>query len=152
MAPSILPQGEAIASPLIPQASLTSIREPSMMHCQKTGKDVKEVTRQRKEDEEKRKQQAKEIYDNFLSGKINDLSLQQINDYINNVTPNNPYGRRLSQRLPQRVERAMHAGARENAIDALFSRISESAVGENERTRPSGRRAVEEKKKELLTA
>ena len=72
------------------------------------------------------------------------------NNYINDVTPYNPYGRRLSERLPQGVERKMYEGTRENAIDALYSRVCESTVRPNERVSASGRRAIEEKKKELL--
>lgn len=115
-----------------------------------TGREVGDVRRERIEREQERKRQAEEIYRKVLSGQIDDVTLQQINDYINDVTPRNPYGRRLSERLPQRVERAMYERARENALDALFSRISESAVRPHERTRASGRRAVEERKKELL--
>ena len=94
----------------------------------------------------------REKYEKVLSGQFNDVTLRQIDNYINDVTIQNPYGRRLSQRLPQAVERALYASERASKVDALFSRISESAVGKNERTRPSGRRAIEEKKKEILTA
>ena len=78
--------------------------------------------------------------------------MQQIDNYINDVRIQNPYGRRLSQRIPQTVERALYARERASKVDALFSRICESAVGKNERAHPSGRRAIEEKKKEVLTA
>ena len=115
-----------------------------------TGKDLKTVRAERKAREQDRKRQAEEIYQKVLSGEINDVTLQQINDYIDNVTPNNPYGRRLSERLPQRVERSMREGERTNKVDALYSRISESAVRPNGRTRSEGRRAIEERKKELL--
>ena len=49
------------------------------------------------------------------------------------------------------MERTLFRNQRENAIDALISRVSESAVPANERISPSGRRKIEEKKKELLT-
>ncbi|MGM9845684.1 MAG: hypothetical protein ACI30K_05585, partial [Muribaculaceae bacterium] len=48
------------------------------------------------------------------SGEINDVTLQQINEYINDSTPRNRYGRPLSQRLPQGVERALYARTPEN--------------------------------------
>ena len=48
------------------------------------------------------------------------------------------------------MERSLHEGARANAVDALFSRISESAVSANERVSEAGRRKAEERKKELL--
>lgn len=95
-------------------------------------------------------EETREIYEIILSGNYNDVSLQQINKYLADVTPYNPYGRRLSERLPQRVERKMYERKRENAIDALFSRASESSVAPNERVSASGRRKIEEKKKELL--
>ena len=115
-----------------------------------TGKDIKEVRRERMNREEQRRREAKEIYQNVLSGNFNDVTLQQINDYINDVTPNNPYGRRLSERLPQRVGRRVESEKGISAVDALFSRISESSVRPNERTRSEGRRKIEEQKKELL--
>ncbi|UKK52167.1 hypothetical protein L6472_06185 [Prevotella sp. E13-17] len=115
-----------------------------------TGRDLKDIHRERQERETDRKHLAKKIYENVLSGDINDVTLQQINNYIDDVTPFNPYGRRLSERLPQRVERSLYGRERKGKIDALYSRISESAIPANERTRPSGRRAIEERKKELL--
>ena len=115
-----------------------------------SGRDVKDVRRERMEREERRRETAQKIYENVLQGNFDDVTLQAINDYINDVTPLNPYGRRLSERLPQRVERKMYARTRENAVDALFSRICEGAVRPHERTRAEGRRAIEEKKKELL--
>ncbi len=115
-----------------------------------TGKSVAEARRKRLAREEKRREDAKEVYNIILSGEYNDVSLQEIRDFIDDVTPDNKYGRRLSERLPQEVERRMYERARENALDALFTRVSESTVRPNERTRPSGRRAIEAKKKELL--
>lgn len=117
-----------------------------------SGKSIAEVRKERIEREEKRREQTKEIYEIILSNEFNDVSLQKINDYLNDVTPNNPYGRRLSERLPQRVERKLYERARENAVDALFSRASESAVAPNGRTREEGRREVEERKKKALEA
>jgi hypothetical protein len=92
----------------------------------------------------------KKSYCIILLGDFNNVNLQKISDYINDVTPNNPYGRRLSKRLPQRVERALYDRAKENAIDALFGRASESAVSPHERVSATGRRAIEERKKEAL--
>lgn len=114
------------------------------------GIDKKKVREERIAREKKRREDAKEIYDSVLSGDFNDVTLQKINDYIDDATPQNPFGRRISQRLPQKLERGLHEGARTNAVDALFSRISESAVPANERVSEAGRRKAEERKKELL--
>ena len=92
----------------------------------------------------------KKMYDSVLSGNFDDVTLQQIDNYIDNVTPNNRYWRPLSQRLPSGVERGMRKGERTSAVDVLFSRISESAVPANERTGADAKRRIEEKKKELL--
>ena len=115
-----------------------------------TGKDMRTLRQERRAEEAGRKKLAKELYGKILANEFDDVTLQLLNKYIDDVTPRNPYGRRLSERLPQAVERAMYERARENALDALFSRISESAVRPHERTRASGRRAIEERKKELL--
>lgn len=110
----------------------------------------------RKGRELQRKQKAKEIYDKVLKGDFSDVTLRQINDFINDVTPNNPYGRRLSERLPQRVERKMYQGRREasgfdaSKVDALFSRICESAVPANGRFGKDGRRKAETIKEKAL--
>gem|GEM_PF-1460065 len=127
-----------------------------------TGKPISEVRRKRISDEQARKQKAKEIYEKVLSGEFDDVFLQEINDYINEVTPRNPFGRRLSQRLPQAVERRMYEVARKDqrhasgydfeAWDALCSRICEASVRPNERFGKAGRRAIEERKKEILKA
>ena len=100
--------------------------------------------------ESERRELAKEIYSSVLKGDFNPLTLEQINKYIEDATPANPFGRRISQRLPQRMERALRQGARTNAVDALFSRISENSVPANGRFSEAGRRAIEERKKELL--
>ncbi|MGN1210646.1 MAG: hypothetical protein ACI4TM_03095, partial [Candidatus Cryptobacteroides sp.] len=117
-----------------------------------TGKSKGEVKEDlRKENLEIRKQ-TKELYEKVLKGDFDEVTLRLIDEYINNVTPENPYRRPLSKRLPQAVGRRMRKGERTNSVDALFTRISESAVREAgssvERTR--ARRAIEEKKKELL--
>ncbi len=106
--------------------------------------------KQRLKREAERKELAKEIYSSVLKGDFNDVTLSQIDKFIEDATPANPFGRRISQRLPQRMERALRQGARANAVDALFSRISESAVPANERFSEAGRRKIEERKKELL--
>lgn len=111
----------------------------------------KEAAKNRRlKSEAERKELAKEIYSSVLKGDFNDVTLSQIDKFIEDATPANPFGRRISQRLPQRMERALREGARTNAVDALFSRISESAVPANERFSEAGRRAIEERKKELL--
>ena len=115
-----------------------------------SGKSIKEVRQERIRKERERKELAKEIYENVLSGNFNEVTLQKINQYIDETTPRNPYGRRLSQRLPQRVEREMYEKQRENAVDALYSRISESSVPANGRFSESGRREIESRKKEAL--
>ena len=116
-----------------------------------TGKPIKEVRNERRKNERKRKELTKEIYSKVLSGQFDDVTLQQINDYINDVTPNNRYGRILSQRLPQEVGRKVEREKGIAAVDALFSRISESSVRKDEQTRQRTRREREEGKKELLT-
>ena len=113
-------------------------------------KSIKEVRQERIRKERERKELAKEIYENVLSGNFNEVTLQKINQYIDETTPRNPYGRRLSQRFPQRVEREMYESQRENAVDALYSRISESSVPANGRFSESGRREIESRKKEAL--
>ncbi len=110
----------------------------------------RQAARMRMEKEAERKLLAKEIYSSVLKGDFNTLTLERINKYIEDATPANPFGRRISQRLPQRMERALLEGARTNAVDALFGRISESAVAPNGRLSEAGRRAIEEKKKEIL--
>lgn len=110
----------------------------------------KQATKNRLKKEAERKQLAKEMYSSVLKGDFNDVTLSQIDKFIEDATPANPFGRRISQRLPQRMERALRQGARTNAVDALFSRISESAVPANERFSEAGRREIEERKKELL--
>lgn len=85
-----------------------------------------------------------------MRGNFDKLTLQAIDEYINEATPNNPHGRRVSERLPQRARRAVETAGGLAAVDALFSRISESAVRPHERTRTEGRRKIEERKKELL--
>ena len=92
----------------------------------------------------------KKSYCIILLGDFNNVNLQKISDYINDVTPNNPYGRRLSERLPQRVERTLYDRAKENAINALYGRASESAVSPHERVSATGRRAIEARKKKAL--
>ena len=90
------------------------------------------------------------MYDRVLSGNFDEVTLRLINNYIANVTPRNREWRPLSKRLPQEVERGLRKGERASYVDALFSRISESAVPKNERAGAEGKRRIEEKKKELL--
>ena len=92
----------------------------------------------------------KEIHGIILSGDFNSVNLQKISDYINDVTPNNSYGRRLSERLPQRVERKSVSLQSLSAVDALYGRAVESAVSPHERVSATGRRAIEARKKKAL--
>ena len=96
------------------------------------------------------RKEAKELYSNVLSGNFNDVTLQQINSFIDNATNRNRFFRPLSQRLPERALLALSRSGRQNEVDALFSRICESAVPANGRTGPEGRRRIEEKKEECL--
>ena len=114
------------------------------------GWDVKRAKKLRTDRELKRKKEAKEIYESVLNGDFNEVTLQKINKFIDDATPFNPFGKRISQRLPQSLERKLREGARANAVDALFSRISESAVPASRRTSEEGRREIEERKKEAL--
>lgn len=115
-----------------------------------TGRSEKEARDMRHAHERERKEEFKEICEKVLSGDFNDVTLQLIDKYIDDATPKNPFGRRISQRLPQKMERGLHEGARANAVDALFTRICESDVRPNERFGRSGRGKIERKKKKLL--
>ncbi len=115
-----------------------------------TGKTEAQARAERRERERKYKEETKELYARVLSGDFNEVTLRLINDYLDKVTPLNYYGRPLSKRLPARALRKMPIGERTGSIDALFSRISESAVGAHERAGAEGKRRIEEKKKELL--
>lgn len=117
-----------------------------------TGKPVAEVKRARMEKEQQRRNLAREIYDKVLKCQFDEVTLQQINNYLADVTPANPHGRRISERVPQKMERGLHAGERTGAIDALFSRICESSVPANGRTGAEARRRIEAKKEECLEA
>ena len=96
------------------------------------------------------KKEAKELYENVLFGNFNAVTLQRINDYIDSATPRNIFYRPLSQRLPKRALLSLPKGERTGSVDALFSRICESAVPANGRTRAEGRREIEARKEELL--
>lgn len=114
------------------------------------GTSIAKASEQRRERERKRKKEATEIYSRVLNNQFDDVTLQLIDKYIQDATPKNPYGRRISQRLPQEMERGLHEGKREAAVNALFSRISESAVSEADRASQQGKKEIETKKKELL--
>lgn len=115
-----------------------------------TGKSKKEVRRELADAERERREKAKEVYDIILSGEYNDVSLQKIQDFIDDATPNSEYGRRVSERLPQRVERKMLEGKRGDEVEALISRVSESSIPANERAREATRGGIAEAKKILL--
>ena len=108
-----------------------------------------EARAMRREWERKFKEETKELYGRVLSGNFDDVTLRLIDEFIDKSTPNNPYGRPLSKRLPPRVGQKMRGGERTGSIDALFSRISESAVGKDGKALPRAERerAIEEKKK-----
>lgn len=114
------------------------------------GTSVKEAKEFRLAEEEKRKEAAAEIYGRVLNNQFDSVTLRLINEYIDNGTPKNPYGRRISKRLPQEVERGLYEGARTNAVDALLSRISEGAVPPSRRNSPSERRRIAQAKNVAL--
>ena len=117
-----------------------------------SGKSREETTEIRRERGRKFKEETKELYGRVLSGNFDDVTLRLIDKFVDNSTPNNPYERPISKRLPARALQKMRGGERTGSIDALFSRISESAVGKDGKALPRAERerAIEEKKKELL--
>jgi hypothetical protein len=72
-----------------------------------------------------------------------------MNNYIDHATNNERFLRSISQRLPEGALLSLSRGGQMGSIDALFSRICESAVPKNGRTSAEGKRRIEEKKKEL---
>ena len=96
------------------------------------------------------KRETKELYEKVLSGESDDLTLQSINEYIDHATNRNRFYRPLSQRLPEGALLSLQGYGRTNEVDALYSRICESAVAKNGRVSAEGRRRVEAKKEELL--
>ena len=130
------------------------------------GRDSNEVGEERKRRFNEYKEETKNLYDRVLSGNFDEVTLQAIDDYIDKATPLNRYGRPIYQRLPQRVGQKVHGGERTGRVDALISRISESAVRadgetlsgaggagtvkEKARTPEEKARAVEETKRILL--
>ena len=117
-----------------------------------SGKSREEATEIRRERGRKFKEETKELYGRVLSGNFDDVTLRLIDKFVDKSTPNNPYERPISKRLPARALQKMRGGERTGSIDALFSRISESAVGKDGKALPRAERerAIEEKKKELL--
>ena len=115
-----------------------------------SGKTEQQTRAERRERERKFREETKVLYDRVLAGNFDSVTLQLLDDFINKVTPNNYYGRPLSKRLSERTLRKVYERERTSSVDALFSRISESAVPADERTRPEAKRRIEEKKKELL--
>ena len=117
-----------------------------------SGKSREEATEIRRERGRKFKEETKELYGRVLSGNFDDVTLRLIDKFVDKSTPNNPYERPISKRLPTRTLQKMSGGERTGSIDALFSRISESAVGKDGKALPRAERerAIEEKKKELL--
>ncbi len=115
-----------------------------------TGRSVKEMSQRRQKKAAERRVRAREMYEKVLRGEFDDVTLRAIEEYINESTPENPYGRRVSERLPQAVARKVESERGLAAVDALFSRICESAVRPNERFGSEGRRKIEERKKEAL--
>ncbi len=115
-----------------------------------TGESKKEIKRKITERIAEARREAKELYDAVLSGDFNSVTLQRINDYIDNATNRNRFYRPLSQRLPERALLSLSEGGRAGEVDALFSRICESSVPADGRTRAEARRAIEARKEELL--
>ena len=115
-----------------------------------TGRDKKAIRAEVEQKIADIRKETKELYTRVLSGNFDDVTLQLINNYIDNFTPYNEYWRPLSKRLPSKALRSLRKGERANSVDVLFSRISESAVPKNGRTGAEARRRVEEKKEELL--
>ena len=117
-----------------------------------SGKSREEATEIRRERGRKFKEETKELYGRVLSGNFDDVTLRLIDEFIDKSTPNNPYERPISKRLPTRALQKMRGGERTGSVDALFSRICESAVGKDGKALPRAerKRAIEEKKKELL--
>ena len=117
-----------------------------------SGKSWEEATEIRRERGRKFKEETKELYGRVLSGNFDDVTLRLIDEFIDKSTPNNPYERPISKRLPTRALQKMRGGERTGSVDALFSRICESTVGKDGKTLPRAERerAIEEKKKELL--
>lgn len=125
-------------------------REVDQATAKFTGKTEKEARDARRKKMQEITAERKEMYDRVLSGNFDEVTLQLINDYIDNFSPYNDEWRPISKRLPQKALRGLRKGERASAVDALFSRISESAVPKNERAGAEGKRRIEEKKKELL--
>lgn len=115
-----------------------------------TGQDKKTIREGLAQKLEEARREAKELYADVLSGNFNDVTLQRIDNYIDNATDRNRFYRPLSQRLPERAVSPVSEGGRTGAVDALFSRICESTVPANERTRAEGRRKIEARKEECL--
>lgn len=117
-----------------------------------TGDNIRDVVEKRRARERRFKEETTELYSRVLDNQFDDVTLQLIDDYISKVTPDNPYGRPLSKRLPPRVGQTMRRVERNNAVDALFTRIAESSIRETgsglERAR--AKREIEKKKQELL--
>ena len=115
-----------------------------------TGQDKRTIRKELAQKLEEARREAKELYADVLSGNFNSVTLRRIDNYIDNATDRNRFYRPLSQRLPERALLSLSEDARTNAVDALFSRICESAVPANGRTRAEGRRKIEERKEECL--
>ena len=98
------------------------------------------------------RKEAKDLYERVLSGNFDELTLRKLNEYIDDATNRNRHYRPLSQRLPERALLSLSKDDRTAAVDALFSRICESTVPANGRTRAEGRRKIEARKEELLEA
>jgi hypothetical protein len=114
------------------------------------GTDKKKVRADMEQKITEARQEAKELYAKVLSGNFDDVTLQQIDNYIDHATNRNRHYRPLSQRLRERTLLSLQKNGRTAEVDALFSRICESAVPKNGRVSAEGRRRIEAKKEELL--
>ena len=88
-----------------------------------SGKSREEATEIRRERGRKFKEETKELYGRVLSGNFDDVTLRLIDKFVDKSTPNNPYERPISKRLPARALQKMRGGERTGSVDALFSRI-----------------------------
>ena len=71
-----------------------------------------EARAMRREWERKFKEETKELYGRVLSGNFDDVTLRLIDEFIDKSTPNNPYERPISKRLPTRALQKMRGGER----------------------------------------
>ena len=69
-----------------------------------SGKSREEAAEIRRERGRKFKEETKELYGRVLSGNFDDVTLRLIDKFVDKSTPNNPYERPISKRLPMDAE------------------------------------------------